>query len=120
MVSGRRSGTPLGQRLERLGFNMRTFAAFIGVSDVTVRRWSFPSETASHVPIPTPVARLLDLLEEVDVPRPSQDPDGLSIAALRFSENWLQRTQSQGWQKTESARALIAAIEDSIKAPPDL
>lgn len=120
MVSGRRSGTQLGQRLERLGFNMRTFAAFIGVSDVTVRRWSFPSETASHVPIPTPVARLLDLLEEVDVPRPSQDPDGLSIAALRFTELWLQRSESQGWQRMEAASALTSAIKETIEAPPDL
>lgn len=120
MVSGRRGGTVLGHRLAQLGHSMRTFADFVGVSDVTVRRWSFPSDARSHVPMPPPVERLIDLLEDLNVPRPSQDPDGLSIAAIRYVELWLDRAGSQGWQKAEAVGALTAAIENSIEAPPDL
>ena len=70
--------------------------------------------------MPPPVERLIDLLEDLNVPRPSQDPDGLSIAAIRYVELWLERAGSQGWQKAEAVGALTAAIENSIEAPPDL
>jgi hypothetical protein len=70
--------------------------------------------------MPPPVERLIDLLEDLNVPRPSQDPDGLSIAAIRYVELWLERAGNQGWQKAEAIDALIEAIGSSKEAPPDL
>lgn len=120
MVSGRRGFSAFGLRLDRLGFNLRAFATYIGVSEVTVRRWSFPPDAASYVPMPPPIQRLLDLLEELSVPRPSQDPEGLSIAATRYVEIWLERAGSQGWQKAEAVAALRMAIDEAVEPPPDL
>jgi hypothetical protein len=120
MVSGRKGSSAFGLRLDRLGFNLRTFAAYIGASEVTVRRWSFPADAVSHVPLPPPIQRLLDLLEDLTVPRPSQDPDGLSIAATRYVEIWLERAGNQGWQKAEAVTALRSAIDEAVEPPPDL
>lgn len=120
MVSGRRGFSAFGLRLDRLGFNLRAFATYIGVSEVTVRRWSFPPDATSYVPMPPPIQRLLDLLEELSVPRPSQDPEGLSIAATRYVEIWLERSGSQGWQKAEAVAALRIAIDEAVEPPPDL
>ncbi len=106
MVSGRRGFSTFGLRLDRLGFNLRAFATYIGVSEVTVRRWSFSPDAASYVPMPPPIQRLLDLLEELSVPRPSQDRMGYQFRLRAMSRFGSSEPAARAGRKQKRLRPL--------------
>jgi DNA-binding transcriptional regulator YiaG len=67
-VSGERHLTPVAdprETLTRLGLSQTGAARLLGVNARTVRGWCEPVEAPGHRSVPTPVWRMLDLIEHV-------------------------------------------------------
>jgi hypothetical protein len=115
VTGGRRSESDLGQRLAALGYTLRSFAAFIGVGEATVRRWSLSPETATYTAMPMPVARLLDMIEAQHIPWRSQAPTDLQAAAARYAAAWIENASERGWAPDDAQRALVDAAHEALE-----